>query len=231
MVVNVIKKFITIGLLIFTIFAILLCGSIIENKFNDLTSKNAVLFSEISQLKINYTYLLSRDENITKNITELSEHIKNLEEEINKLKKDIQKERIYNKKLEKSLQQLKEQKGLINPTYKQLRNFVLRDDTNYFEWSEDFDCTEFSYTFIRNFAEKGFFSCSAELELIVDDELMGHIIVAVNTTDKGLYYVEPQDDTIIPANKLQVGKNYCSLVDWSCHWEITKISSCFEFKK
>lgn len=59
------------------------------------------------------------------------------------------------------------------------------------------------------------------------DKTYGHSIVEVNTTS-GIYHIEPQDDTIIPADELHVGENYYKLVGWDCYWEITKISGCFE---
>jgi len=132
-----------------------------------------------------------------------------------------------NSQLREENKNLKSQTRLINPTYWELWDFVVRDDTDEQEWSEDFDCTEFSNRFIRNFAEKGFFACIVELDLKNGEESFGHILVAINTTDAGLVYVEPQDDTIIPSDKMKIGVNYCSLVDWDCYYEITKISSCF----
>jgi len=60
-------------------------------------------------------------------------------------------------------QNLKSQKGLVNPTYEELWDFILEDRTNNLEWSEEFDCTEFSNNFIKNFARKGFFACTTEI--------------------------------------------------------------------
>ena len=177
-----------------------------------------------------YSHYTSTLYNLTTNLTaqniELQNNLAELQAKYDYLKEEYNSLKEKNIQLEEENKNLKNQKGLINPTYRQLENFVLRDDTNLLEWSEDFDCTEFSYTFIKNFAKEGFYSCSAEIDFIDG----AHVIVAVNTTDKGLYYVEPQSDIIIPAYKLQVGKNYCSIGNWDCNWEITKISSCFELK-
>ena len=72
-----------------------------------------------------------------------------------------------NLQLHKENQNLKSQKGLINPTYEELWDFVITDKTNNLEWSKDFDCTEFSNRFIKNFAEKGFFSCTTEQKCLL----------------------------------------------------------------
>ena len=128
--------------------------------------------------------------------------------------------------LKKQNDNLNSQKGLINPTYEQLWDFVITDKTNNLKWEENFDCTEFSNHFIKNFAKEGFYSCTTELTF---DDDTGHIIVAVNT-DKGIYFVEPQTDYLIRNDELQVGRNYCNIVNWDCDWKIKKISSCFELK-
>jgi len=128
--------------------------------------------------------------------------------------------------LKKQNDNLNSQKGLINPTYEQLWDFVITDKTNNLEWEENFDCTEFSNRFIKNFAERGFYSCTTELTF---DDDTGHIIVAVKT-DRGIYYIEPQTDYLIRNDELRVGKDYCDIVDWDCDWKIRKISSCFKLK-
>ena len=128
--------------------------------------------------------------------------------------------------LKKQNDNLNSQKGLINPTYEQLWDFVITDKTNNLKWEENFDCTEFSNHFIKNFAKEGFYSCTTELTF---DDDTGHIIVAVNT-NKGVYFVEPQTDYIIKDDELRIGKDYCDIVNWDCDWKIRKISSCFKLK-
>jgi len=128
--------------------------------------------------------------------------------------------------LKKQNDNLNSQKGLINPTYEQLWDFVITDKTNNLKWEENFDCTEFSNHFIKNFAKEGFYSCTTELTF---DDDTGHIIVAVKT-DRGIYYIEPQTDYIIKDDELRVGKDYCDIVNWDCDWKIRKISSCFKLK-
>ena len=117
------------------------------------------------------------------------------------------------------------QKGLTNPSMEELEQFIYEDDTDKKEYkNKTFECTEFANTFVKNFAEKGYFSCVAYVLF----ENSAHAIVAVNTTDYGLVYVEPQADKII--YDLNVNENYCEKLNWACNWKIEKISSCFEVK-
>lgn len=166
-------------------------------------------------------------------INEYNEHISILQNNLSKIQSKYNNLTITysllkenNLQLHKENQNLKSQKGLINPTYEQLWDFVITDKTNNLEWSKRFDCTEFSNKFIKNFAEKGFFACTTELTF---NNGKGHIIVAIKT-DRGLYFVEPQTDYIIKDDELQVGRNYCNIVNWDCDWKITKISSCYRLK-
>jgi len=162
--------------------------------------------------------------NLRQKVENLSMELDNLE-----LKYSISQQR--NSELVLQLENLKKQKGLVNPTYLELFRFVAEDDTNGLEWSEKFDCTEFSNRFISNFAKRGYFSCVLSLDLRDESgKLGGHDLVVVNTTDKGMFAIEPQDDSIIPYDELEVGINYCSLVGWDCKWKIEKISSCFGLK-
>ena len=215
-----------------TICIVYLTISVLRYHYQEETIVNRIdsLNATMQQIKEDYKKLFDEQASIYGNLTNMSRQIKDLRTKISGLRKELRAEHKRNNKLKNQLESVKKSKGLLKPTYKQLKSFVLRDDTDLLEWEEDFDCTEFSNRFIDNFAKEGFFACTTELNLIIDGEEAGHIIVAVNTKDKGLYYVEPQSDSVFPADELQVGKNYCSIVDWDCNWEITKISSCFELK-
>jgi len=116
---------------------------------------------------------------------------------------------------------------IYNPTLKELKIFAKEDDTDKREYKNDtFVCTEFTNTFVKNFAEKGYFSCITILTF--ENKNIGHAIVAINTSDYGLVYVEPQSYKIIYS--LEVGDNYCKKVNWNCNFIIKKISNCFEIK-
>jgi len=126
-------------------------------------------------------------------------------------------------------EKLMEQKGVnMNPTLYGIKEFLRKDKTDENKWTDDFDCTEFSNTLISNMINEGkMFACTTELEF---GDSRGHIIVAVNTSDYDLLYIEPQTDRIIVGSDLRVGINYCDVVGWKCNWNITSISSCFEHR-
>jgi len=190
-------------------------------EYQETCSETIAFYENYSAVLYNLTEkLLSENTEIRKNLSEIQVKYNYLKDSYIRLSEE-------NSKLREENENLKSQRGLVNPSYWELWNFLARDDTNELEWSEDFDCTEFSNRLIRNLARKGFFACTVEIDLRNEEEDFGHILVAVNTTDVGLVYVEPQDDTIIPSEKMKIGANYCSLVDWACYYEITKISSCF----
>lgn len=187
-----------------------------------------------------YTNVSEKIENLTQQISYLNSSFQNLTKKYEKItieNKILKNENKYLssriKILNKKLESMPKSPNISLPTYNQLVNFVYDDDTNtleYIEKNNKFICTDFANRFIHNFAEKGFFSCVAELYF---PDNMGHSIVAVKTLDKGIYYVEPQDDTIIKGDKLKIGVSYCDVVGWSCRnrtaWNITKITDCFNF--
>jgi len=191
------------------------CQTFCEKYKNSYDNTINTYKSAINEYKENNSFLRA-------NLSEIQTSFFNFRKRYNRLSEKYS-------ELKNQNDNLKNQKGLVNPTYEQLWDFVLEDKTNNLEWSEDFDCTEFSNHFIRNFAKEGFYSCTTEITFEDDG---GHIIVAVNTSDRGLFYVEPQSDRIIPGDKLRVGEDYCDIVNWRCDWEdtIKKISSCFNLK-
>ena len=192
-------------------------------EYQEACNETIAFYENYSSFLHNLTeILIAKNIETQKNLTEIQTKYNYLKESYIQLSEE-------NSRLREENENLKAQKGLVNPSYGQLLNFIVRDDTDEQEWSEDFDCTEFSNRFIRNFAREGYFACTTEITF-EDDK--GHIIVAVNTTDKGLRYVEPQDDRIIEPARLKIGENYCDIVGWRCDWNdtIKKISSCFELK-
>lgn len=159
----------------------------------------------------------SLKESILKN-EQLNKKITFFEKNISKLERAIA-------SLEESLTSIKTSKGVVNPDYNTLINFLQKDHTERRNYDYDFyDCTDFSNTFVKNFNRQGYYSCNVELEF----EDSGHIIVGVMTTDKGLVFIEPQDDTLVWG--LKAGKDYCDLVNWDCEdpWLILDVQHCFQ---
>ena len=94
-------------------------------------------------------------------------------------------DRIKNEVLERI-----EESGLRNPTWEELREFLLLEETDKLHYDKDsFDCTGFTIT-VRDHAQEYGFRCAfVEVSFTAGE---GHAFNAFETTDKGLIYV---DDT------------------------------------
>jgi len=95
---------------------------------------------------------------------------------------------------------------LQNPTYQEMKTFVAQDSTNTNTYMEDkYVCVDFAAAVTNNAEAKGI-RC-AVVDIFYPDGY-GHTIVAFDTTDRGLIYVEPQFDQEV---KLVVGRSYSQL--------------------
>jgi len=92
-----------------------------------------------------------------------------------------------------------------DPTYKEALNFIQADQTDKIQYDVNtFACVDFSATFKRNAFTAGY----RAFFVYIDFKTSSHSIVAFNTTDKGIVFVEPQYDQVL---KVEVGENYTSL--------------------
>jgi hypothetical protein len=182
--------------------------------------------------KLNYTYSeMLETKDLLSNITRMYEE--KLKTQSEELKWEVEERKALENKLKdlelevENLNSKLKAKSLTNPTLAELKKFLIEDNTDKLEYiNNSFVCLDFANTFVKNFMREGYYSCEATL--IFDGGEMSHAIVAVNTTDRGLIYVEPQTDQII--YNINIGDNYCSLVNWDCYWKIERISDCFEIK-
>jgi hypothetical protein len=95
---------------------------------------------------------------------------------------------------------------LRNPTYQEMKTFMSQDPTNANTYMEDkYVCVDFAAAVSNNAEAKGI-RC-AVVDIFYPDGY-GHTIVAFDTTDRGLIYVEPQFDQEV---KLVVGKSYSQI--------------------
>jgi hypothetical protein len=90
-----------------------------------------------------------------------------------------------------------------NPTYQEMKTFLAQDTTDLNKYAPDeYICTDFAAA-VNNNADTEGVRCA-----IVDifyPEGYGHTIVAFETTDKGLIFIEPQFDQEV---KLTIGQSY-----------------------
>lgn len=90
-----------------------------------------------------------------------------------------------------------------DPTYNEMMRFLRADDTDKADYIKDeYECVEFS-TDLCNGAEEEGIRCAYVNIRFPDGK--GHAIVAFNTMDKGLIYVEPQFDDLV---RVEIGKSF-----------------------
>lgn len=101
--------------------------------------------------------------------------------------------------------------GLRNPTYKELREFLADDKTDSKSFiSGEYVCFDFAAELNNNADAKGIRAAYVRLR----SKEWAHAVVAFETVDRGLVFIEPQSDAEI---ELAVGKIY----PW---WQVGAIS-------
>ena len=90
-----------------------------------------------------------------------------------------------------------------NPTYHEVKQFIMEDQTDKNEYIEnEYTCFNFAAD-INNNAENQGIRCGL---VVIDLECgEGHALVCFETTDKGLIFIEPQNDREV---KVEVGLRY-----------------------
>jgi len=91
--------------------------------------------------------------------------------------------------------------NIRDPTFKEVLQFLEHDQTDKNEYSENYTCWNFAAD-VKNNAFKTGYRCGL---VYIEFEFSAHAIVCFNTTDKGLIFVEPQDDKIV---KVEIGIDY-----------------------
>jgi len=104
-----------------------------------------------------------------------------------------------------------------DPTYIEMISFIQADRTdgnNYIR--DEYDCDHFAADVGNNAEEEGI-RCAY---VVIDyPEGWSHIIVAFDTVDRGLIYVDPQTDNIV---EIEIGKPYhqCVVLEPGYFWEV-----------
>jgi hypothetical protein len=91
---------------------------------------------------------------------------------------------------------------LINPTFQEMKEFLLKDTTsrNQYIYGK-YECRHFA-TDVNNNADAAGIRCAFVLLCYARGQ---HAVVAFDTTDRGLIYIEPQTDAAI---KPEIGAQY-----------------------
>ena len=119
---------------------------------------------------------------------------------------------------------------MMRPMLSDVVAFLEEDGTNYGIWSHDYDCTQFSYGLVRRAIDTGMFACIVCIDFDEDGDGRvdsAHNIVAFDTLDAGVIYVEPQSDDVV---YMSVGMNYwCAFTNGDCgKYIVLRYDSCFE---
>ena len=94
---------------------------------------------------------------------------------------------------------------LCNPTYKELKKFLARDKTDYEPYLEgEYVCTDFAAEVNNNAELEGIRAAFVAINFPEER----HAIVAFETIDKGIIFIEPQSDGVAEPT---IGKEY-----WRC---------------
>ena len=94
-----------------------------------------------------------------------------------------------------------------DPTYKEMMSFISDDDTDKAEYIVDeYECTDFATRLCNNAEEKGIRCAYVSIKFPGGK---GHAIVAFNTIDKGLVYIETQYDDLV---NIVIGKPFYKCV-------------------
>jgi len=78
-----------------------------------------------------------------------------------------------------------------DPTYAEIKNFVAYDNTDEHSYASNYVCLNFAADVIRNAGNKNI-HCGLVALTFTDGK--GHALVVFDTTDKGLIFIEPQND-------------------------------------
>jgi len=96
--------------------------------------------------------------------------------------------------------------SLRNPTYQEMLDFLAQDTANLKPYLADQHmCVDFAAE-VKNSAQAQ--GIRAAIVYILNSGGIGHTIVAFDTTDRGLQFVEPQYDKVV---KLVIGQSYSEL--------------------
>ena len=96
---------------------------------------------------------------------------------------------------------------LRDPSYQEMKDFLKQDETSEQEYSEsEYVCVDFTADVKANAAKEGLRCAYVAIEYL---GRIGHAIVAFDTTDRGLVYIEPQFDWEVEP---EIGQRYYQCV-------------------
>jgi len=165
----------------------------------ELASTNTELESTVNELINNETELQTTKEELQSAETELASTLHNLDT----VQSELDEKGSELTELQTRYEGLMTGHGytIKDPTYNEMMSFIDDDDTDKAEYIPgEYECTDFA-TNLCNRAEEEDIRCAYVSIRFPGGR--GHAIVAFNTVDKGLIYIEPQYDDLV---EIEIGK-------------------------
>lgn len=181
----------------------------LQQDYAALEDKHASLRSEYNSLRSEHDTLFSEYNSLSKDHDSLQTEYRKLSEEHDILVKDY--EIIYSSRYEEGyddgyIQGIADGAGrgynIRDPSYKEALQFISSDQTDENRYAEEeYTCVNFAADFKNNAFEAEYRCGFVYIEFLES----AHAIVCFNTTDRGLIYIEPQDDELVTLN---IGQPY-----------------------
>ena len=100
-----------------------------------------------------------------------------------------------------------------DPTFQEALRFIRSDQTDKNQYNQSYNCIRFANDFVNNALKEGYRCGHVKVEFLET----GHEIVCFNTSDKGLIFIEPQNDQFVTVSEgqLYLGRTILRLsVSW-----------------
>jgi peptidoglycan hydrolase CwlO-like protein len=193
-----------------------------------LENEKNTLETQVSNLQANVSSLQSETASLENLTLSLETQVSNLQSEVTSLENEvIQSFNLGYAEGESEGYQLGYDEGYVqgvedgagsgwyirDPTYDEAIDFINSDETDENEYTTDYVCYDFTADFNSNAFQTGY-RCGFVYIEFTDS---AHAIACFNTTDRGIIYLEPQNDEIVT---LTIGQSYLGyiIVDFGIIW-------------
>jgi len=200
----------------------------LENQVSSLQTEATTLGTQVSNLQANVSSLQSEVVSLNNDKNSLETQVSNLQSEVTSLENEVvQSFNLGYAKGKSEGYQLGYDEGytqgvedgpgsgwyLRDPTYDEAIAFINSDKTDENGYTSDYVCYDFTADFNSNAFQMGY-RCGF---VYIEFSDSAHAITCFNTTDRGIIYIEPQNDEIIT---LTIGQSYlgCGIVDLGIIW-------------
>lgn len=157
-------------------------------------------------------------QSLQENIDQYQIQVSNLEEDLARLEDNLENTENRLNFVRSELQKLQEGSRfeLHDPTYNEVQDFIDEDTTDDNDYDRgEYVCVDYASD-VNNNAEKEGIRCAFVSLRFIEN---AHALVAFQTVDKGLVYVEPQYDIII-TSELKPGMEYYEVLDRNTEFQI-----------